>query len=46
MSVVRGGSIVGEHEVIFAGVDEVIEFKHTAYSRNVLQRVQFQQQYI
>ncbi|NMB44103.1 MAG: 4-hydroxy-tetrahydrodipicolinate reductase [Clostridiales bacterium] len=35
MSVVRGGSIVGEHEVIFAGVDEVIEFKHTAYSRNV-----------
>lgn len=35
MSVVRGGSIVGEHEVIFAGIDEVIEFKHTAYSRNV-----------
>ena len=27
---VRGGSIVGEHEVIFAGADEVIEFKHTA----------------
>ncbi len=35
MSVVRGGSIVGEHEVIFAGTDEVIELKHTAYSRNV-----------
>jgi 4-hydroxy-tetrahydrodipicolinate reductase len=32
---VRGGSIVGEHEVIFAGQDEVIEFKHTAYSKAV-----------
>ncbi|MEG0722225.1 MAG: 4-hydroxy-tetrahydrodipicolinate reductase, partial [Lachnospiraceae bacterium] len=32
ISAVRGGSIVGEHEVIFAGQDEVIEFKHTAYS--------------
>ena len=32
---VRGGSIVGEHEVIFAGPDEVIEFKHTAYSKAV-----------
>lgn len=32
---VRGGNIVGEHEVIFAGVDEVIEFKHTAYSKAV-----------
>lgn len=35
ISAVRGGTIVGEHEVIFAGVDEVIEFKHTAYSRSV-----------
>jgi len=35
MAVVRGGTIVGEHEVIFAGEDEVIEFKHTAYSRSV-----------
>lgn len=35
ISAVRGGSIVGEHEVIFAGLDEVIEIKHTAYSRNV-----------
>ncbi len=33
ISAVRGGTIVGEHEVIFAGTDEVIEFKHTAYSR-------------
>jgi len=32
---VRGGTIVGEHEVIFAGPDEVIEIKHTAYSREV-----------
>lgn len=35
ISAVRGGTIVGEHEVIFAGVDEVIEFSHTAYSRSV-----------
>lgn len=35
ISVVRGGTIVGEHEVIFAGTDEVITFKHTAYSRAV-----------
>ncbi len=35
ISAVRGGNIVGEHEVIFAGLDEVIEFKHTAYSRSV-----------
>ena len=35
ISSIRGGTIVGEHEVIFAGTDEVIEFKHTAYSRDV-----------
>ncbi|BBF44116.1 4-hydroxy-tetrahydrodipicolinate reductase [Lachnospiraceae bacterium KM106-2] len=35
ISSVRGGSIVGEHEVIFAGTDEVIEIKHTAYSKAV-----------
>lgn len=35
ISSVRGGSIVGEHEVIFAGLDEVIEIKHTAYSRAI-----------
>ncbi len=35
ISAVRGGTIVGEHEVIFAGTDEVIEIKHTAYSRAV-----------
>ncbi len=32
---VRGGTIVGEHEVIFAGQDEVVTFSHTAYSRAV-----------
>lgn len=26
---------MGDHEVIFAGADEVIEFKHTAYSKAV-----------
>ena len=35
ISAVRGGTIVGEHEVLFAGLDEVIELKHTAYSRSV-----------
>lgn len=32
---VRGGTIVGEHSVIFAGHDEVIELKHSAQSRQV-----------
>lgn len=32
---VRGGTIPGEHTVIFAGPDEVIELTHTAYSREV-----------
>lgn len=35
ISAVRGGTIVGVHEVLFAGEDEVIEFKHTAYSKSV-----------
>ncbi|MGI6088743.1 MAG: 4-hydroxy-tetrahydrodipicolinate reductase [Bilifractor porci] len=35
ISSVRGGSIVGEHEVIFAGQDEVITFSHSAYSRSI-----------
>jgi len=35
ISAVRGGTIVGEHEVIFAGADEVIEIKHTAYSKAI-----------
>lgn len=32
---VRGGTIVGEHEVIFAGQDEVVIFSHTAYSKAI-----------
>ena len=32
---VRGGNIVGEHEVLFCGTDEVITFKHTAYSKAI-----------
>ena len=35
ISAVRGGTIVGEHEIIFAGQDAVIEFKHTAYSKAI-----------
>ena len=35
ISAVRGGTIVGDHEVIFAGTDEVIECRHTAYSKSV-----------
>ena len=34
-SAVRGGTIVGDHEVIFAGKDEVVEFIHSAYSKEV-----------
>ncbi|MDD6212323.1 MAG: 4-hydroxy-tetrahydrodipicolinate reductase [Clostridiales bacterium] len=34
-SAVRGGTIVGEHDVIFAGTDEVITIQHTAYSRAI-----------
>lgn len=32
---VRGGTIVGEHNVIFAGTDEIIEIKHTATSKEI-----------
>ena len=35
ISAVRGGSIVGDHDVIFAGLDEVVTISHTAYSRAV-----------
>lgn len=31
----RGGTIVGEHSVIFAGEDEVFEIKHEAHSKNI-----------
>lgn len=35
MHAVRGGTIVGEHEVIFAGEDEVIKISHSASSKRV-----------
>ena len=35
ISAVRGGTIVGDHEIIFAGPDEVIEITHRAYSKAV-----------
>ncbi len=35
MHSIRGGTIVGEHEVLFAGDDEIIEIKHTALSKQV-----------
>ncbi len=33
ISAVRGGSIVGDHDVIFAGQDEIVTFSHNAGSR-------------
>ena len=43
---VRGGTIVGEHQVLFAGTDEILEIRHSAYSKQVfaagaLQAVRF-----
>ena len=43
---VRGGTIVGEHQVLFAGTDEILELKHAAFSKQVfaagaLRAVQF-----
>lgn len=35
ISAIRGGTIVGEHDVLFAGPDEVITFSHTAHSKAV-----------
>lgn len=35
MSAIRGGTIVGEHDIIFAGHDEVITLSHSAQSREV-----------
>ncbi|MCL2151599.1 MAG: 4-hydroxy-tetrahydrodipicolinate reductase [Oscillospiraceae bacterium] len=35
ISSIRGGSVVGEHEIIFAGLDEVIELRHSAASRDI-----------
>ncbi|TCK90620.1 dihydrodipicolinate reductase [Natranaerovirga hydrolytica] len=35
MHTIRGGTIVGEHSILFAGQDEVIELKHTAQSKAI-----------
>ena len=35
ISALRGGTIAGEHEIMFAGPDEVVSFCHTAHSRTV-----------
>ena len=35
ISAVRGGTIVGEHEIFYCGQDEVVEIKHTAYSKAI-----------
>ncbi|MGL5579331.1 MAG: 4-hydroxy-tetrahydrodipicolinate reductase [Fusobacteriaceae bacterium] len=32
---VRGGTVVGEHSILFAGEDEIIEIKHTALSKKI-----------
>ena len=34
----RGGNIPGDHDVIFAGEDEVVTFSHRAYSKAVFAR--------
>lgn len=38
ISSIRGGTIVGEHDIIFAGCDEVITISHSAASRDVFAR--------
>lgn len=35
MHTIRGGTIVGEHEIVFAGNDEIVKISHTALSKNV-----------
>ena len=35
MHSIRGGTIVGEHQVIFAGKDEVVTLSHSAHSKEV-----------
>ena len=38
VSAIRGGTIVGEHSVIFAGTDELLEFKHEAFSKKIFSK--------
>lgn len=35
VSAVRGGTIVGEHEVLYCGEDEIITLKHSAHSKKI-----------
>ncbi|MEG1523513.1 MAG: 4-hydroxy-tetrahydrodipicolinate reductase [Clostridia bacterium] len=35
---IRGGTIVGEHEVLFVGNDEIVEITHKAYSKQIFTR--------
>ncbi|MBQ6018961.1 MAG: 4-hydroxy-tetrahydrodipicolinate reductase [Clostridia bacterium] len=35
MHAIRGGTIVGEHEIIFAGRDELVTISHSARSRDI-----------
>lgn len=35
VSAIRGGTIVGEHDVMYCGEDEVLTLKHTAYSKKI-----------
>lgn len=35
VSAMRGGTIFGEHQIMFAGLDEIVELKHTALSKDV-----------
>ncbi|WP_313164394.1 4-hydroxy-tetrahydrodipicolinate reductase [Sedimentibacter sp.] len=38
MHSLRAGTIPGEHTVIFSGIDEIIEIKHTAFSKKIFAR--------
>lgn len=38
MHSLRAGTIPGEHQVIFSGIDEIIEIKHTAFSKKIFAR--------
>ncbi|HAS92913.1 MAG TPA: 4-hydroxy-tetrahydrodipicolinate reductase [Clostridiales bacterium] len=38
ISAIRAGTIPGEHTVIFSGVDEILEIKHTAFSKKIFAR--------
>ena len=35
---IRAGTIPGEHMVIFSGIDEILEIKHTAFSKKIFAR--------